>query len=295
MPMRQNKEWCTGQDDDFPSSCRGYIGALSQALIHALDGGVIGDSEGCPATASPSLWRQPQLTATQGLFEVVPDAIYQVRGLDLANMTLVEGSAGVIVIDPLISSECAAAALALYRSHRGERPVTMVIYSHSDVRHFGGVRGVTSGDVPIIAPTLHITATGQEETVDGVRMVFQLTPAEMNIFLPSMAALGLAGDATHTLRGALVRARHLTEAISMFADRSDVVFASHRWPTWGRDRVLAFLSGQRDVHAYLHDQTMRLIGKGHTGAEIAQMLTPPGSFSQPIPRARKPLSFRPRR
>ena len=95
----------------------------------------------CPDTANPSLWRQSQLCAKQGLYEVT-DGIYQVRGLDLSNMTLVEGDEGVIVIDPLISKETAAAALALYREHRGDRPVTAVIYTHAHVDHFGGVHGV---------------------------------------------------------------------------------------------------------------------------------------------------------
>ena len=72
----------------------------------------------CPETANPSLWRQSQLCARPGLFEV-PDGIYQVRGLDLSNLTIVEGDRGVIVIDPLISTETAAVALALYRQHRG--------------------------------------------------------------------------------------------------------------------------------------------------------------------------------
>ena len=114
------------------------------------DGRVVWDSDGygflsgdCPDTANPSLWRQGQLCANQGLYEVT-DGIYQVRGLDLSNMTLVEGEQGVIVIDPLISAETAAAALGLYRAHRGDRPVTAVIYTHSHVDHFGGVEGVTT-------------------------------------------------------------------------------------------------------------------------------------------------------
>ena len=78
-----------------------------------------------------------------GLFEVVP-GIYQVRGFDLSNITFVEGTAGVLVIDPLISTETAAAALALYREHRGDRPVVGVIYTHSHVDHFGGVRAIVS-------------------------------------------------------------------------------------------------------------------------------------------------------
>ena len=96
-----------------------------------------------PDTVNPSLWRQSTLVATDGLFEVVP-GLYQVRGMDLSNISFVEGETGVIVIDPLISTETAAAALALYREHRGDRPVTGVIYTHCHVDHFGGVKGVTT-------------------------------------------------------------------------------------------------------------------------------------------------------
>jgi alkyl sulfatase BDS1-like metallo-beta-lactamase superfamily hydrolase len=91
-----------------------------------------------PNTVNPSLWRQSSLVARQGLYEVV-EGIYQVRGLDLSNISFVEGDTGVIVIDPLISKETAAAALALYRDHRGDRPVTAVVYTHSHIVHFGGV------------------------------------------------------------------------------------------------------------------------------------------------------------
>ncbi|WIX81473.1 MBL fold metallo-hydrolase [Amycolatopsis carbonis] len=103
---------------------------------------------------NPSLWRQAQLGRTNGLNEVTT-GIYQVRGLDISNITLVEGERGVIVIDPLISEDCAAAAIALYRAHRGNRPVTAVIYTHSHADHFGGVLGVLpdgADDVPILAP-----------------------------------------------------------------------------------------------------------------------------------------------
>jgi len=106
-----------------------------------------------PDTVNPSLWRQSKLTAKQGLYEVTA-GIYQVRDLDMSNMTLVEGDAGVIVIDPLISAECAAAAIALYRQHRGDRKVTAVIYTHAHLDQFGGVLGVVDADtqVPIVAP-----------------------------------------------------------------------------------------------------------------------------------------------
>jgi alkyl sulfatase BDS1-like metallo-beta-lactamase superfamily hydrolase len=284
------------------------------------------------------------------LYEVT-EGVYQVRGLDLSNMTVVEGKRGVVVVDPLISAECAAAALALYREHRGPRPVTGLIYTHSHVDHFGGARGVlphgsegglpvlapegflehavsenvhagnamlrraafmygqhlpkapdgqigtglgtitSTGSVGLIAPTVDITRTGQEETVDGVRFVFQLTPgteapAEMNFLLRDQRALCVAENATHTLhnlltlRGALVRdarvwARYLDETIDVFGDAYDVAFASHHWPTWGRENVVRFLGEQRDLYAYLHDQTLRLLNNGLTGPEIAEELRLP--------------------
>ena len=103
------------------------------------------------------------------------DGIYQVRGLDLSNMTIVEGDAGVIVIDPLISTETAAAALALYREHRGDRPVTAVIYTHTHVDHFGGVHGVITDDdvaaaVPIVAPTGFLEHAVAENVYAGTAM-----------------------------------------------------------------------------------------------------------------------------
>ena len=349
------------EDDgqDFADADRGFMARLDPCVVRDGSGRVVWDNDAyaflageCPPTADPSLWRQSRLVAKQGLYEVVP-GIHQVRGLDLSNITFVEGERGVIVIDPLISAEVAAAALALYREHRGDRPVTAVVYTHSHVDHFGGVRGVVDqqevdagrvpviapvgflehaasenvmtgtamarragymygaalpkgpdgqigcglgmstslGSVGLIAPTLDITATGQEEVVDGVRMVFQLTPgseapSEMNFHFPELRALCVAENACHTLhnvltlRGALVRdpsawARYLTETVRLFAADSDVVFASHHWPTWGQERAVRFLEEQRDAYAYLHDQSVRLINAGLTGAEIAEQLSFP--------------------
>jgi alkyl sulfatase BDS1-like metallo-beta-lactamase superfamily hydrolase len=115
----------------------------------------------------------------------------------------------------------------------------------------------STGSIGLLPPTIDITHTGQQETLDGVRLVFQLTPgteapAEMNFLLPDQRALCLAENATHnlhnllTLRGALVRdprswSRYLTEAINLFADQAEVAFASHHWPTWGRDQIVRFL------------------------------------------------------
>jgi linear primary-alkylsulfatase len=133
---------------DFEDADRGFIGALEPCVVKAADGRVVWDNDvyafldtEVPTTVHPSLWRQSQLCAKQGLYEVVA-GIYQVRGLDLSNISFIEGDTGVIVIDPLISTETAAAALSLYRTHRGNRAVSAVIYTHSHVDHFGGVLGV---------------------------------------------------------------------------------------------------------------------------------------------------------
>jgi alkyl sulfatase BDS1-like metallo-beta-lactamase superfamily hydrolase len=149
----------------------------------------------------------------------------------------------------------------------------------------------STGSVTLIPPTVDITTTGQELTVDGVRMVFQVTPgteapAEMNFYFPDHRALCAAENATHTLhniltlRGAVVRdahdwAHYLTESIDLWGDDLEVVFASHHWPTWGRERAVEFLAMQRDMYLYLHDQTLRLINQGYVGAEIAEVLEMP--------------------
>lgn len=343
---------------DFEDADRGLIDKLDPGIITNADGRVVWDNDAyafldrdCPDTAHPSLWRQGQLVSRQGLFEVVP-GIYQVRGFDISNMTFIEGDRGVIVIDPLISTECSSAGLALYRKHRGERAVTAVIYTHSHADHFGGVRGVVADEVPIVAPegflehaiaenvyagtamtrravymygplldkgpegqigaglgmttstgsvslippTLDITHTGQEEVLDGVRIKFQMTPgteapSEMNFFFPDLRALCMAENATHnlhnllTLRGALVRdprmwSRYLDEAIKLFTADADVAFASHHWPTWGRARIVSYLSQQRDLYGYLHDQTLRMMNKGYTGGEIAETMEMPPALEQ---------------
>src|SRR5581483_596778 len=118
--------------------------------------------------------------AKQGLYEVVP-GIYQVRGLDVSNVTFVEGDTGVIVIDPLVSTEVATAALTLYRAHRGDRPVVAVIYTHSHVDHFGGVLGVTSqaevdaGAVAVLAPKGFVAHAVQENVYAGPAMARRAT------------------------------------------------------------------------------------------------------------------------
>ncbi|MEU0689218.1 alkyl/aryl-sulfatase [Streptomyces uncialis] len=163
MPTTSEPDW----DDttDQVNATRGLIDRLEPCVVRNDAGRVVWDNdrwdflneEDRPATVHPSLWRQSGLNTAQGLFEVVP-GIYQVRGLDVSNMTIVEGDTGVVVVDPLTSKEVAAAGLALYTRNRGERPVKAVIYTHSHGDHFGGVLGVTTqravdaGDCVVVAP-----------------------------------------------------------------------------------------------------------------------------------------------
>ncbi len=347
-----------GDTTDFDDARRGLIAPLP-------DGGVIRDQAGgsvwdvgqydwvnqgeCPDTVHPSLHRQTQLLTVHGLFRVC-ERVYQVRSADLANMTIVEGDTGVVLVDPLTAPQTARAALALYQEHRGERPVVAVIHTHSHVDHFGGVKGVTTeadvaagrtrviapagfaeaalsenvlaGNVmmrrasymygPLLAkgptgtvspglglgiplagstfivPTVEITSDVQPMTIDGIEFVFMLAPdteapAEMLFHLPQFRALCSAEDATHvlhnlyTLRGARTRdakawAYYLDKAIDLFGEDSDVVFAQHHWPTWGRERVIDFLEVQRDAYKFLHDQVLRLANHGETMLEIAEQL-----------------------
>jgi len=169
---------------DYADAERGFIGSLPDAMIQNEAGRTVWTladyaflkDNAAPATVHPSLWRQAQLNCRHGLFEVVP-GIYQIRGLDLSNMTLIEGKQGVIVIDPLVSADTARAGLALYCQHRGPRPVAAVIYTHSHVDHWGGVKGVITQEdadskrVPVIAPEGFVEAIAQENVLAGTAMV----------------------------------------------------------------------------------------------------------------------------
>jgi alkyl sulfatase BDS1-like metallo-beta-lactamase superfamily hydrolase len=348
----------TGQD--FADATRGFIGTIPDAKIMGADGRTVwdmgqfafeaGDAE-CPDTVNPSLWRQAKLNSQHGLFEVTP-GVYQVRNFDLSNITFLEGERGYLVVDPLISSETAAAALALLRAHRGDKPVTGVIYTHSHVDHYGGVRGVISpadiaagmriiapegflteavsenvlagnamgrratymygallprgprghvdaglgkavsmGEVSLVPPTESVSVTGTRLTVDGIEIVFQVTPdteapAEMNFFFPQFKALCMAENCSchlhniYTPRGAQVRdakswSHYIGEAIDLFAGDTEVMFASHHWPRWGRDRTVDFLKKQRDLYKFIHDQTLRMANHGLTPLEIGERMALP--------------------
>jgi alkyl sulfatase BDS1-like metallo-beta-lactamase superfamily hydrolase len=349
-------------NEDFESSRRGFIAKLDNPSIYSAEGRLVWDLNAysflddpkAPPTVNPSLWRQSRLNMIHGLFKVT-DRIYQVRGYDLSVMSFIETDDGYIIIDPLVSKEPAKASLDLVLEHVGKRPIVAVIYTHSHIDHWGGVKGVVSekdvksGRVKIIAPagfmeaavsenimagnvmtrratymygnllpkdakgqvgtglgqtsssgtnsliepTDIVSETGKSMVIDGVKIVFQMTPgteapSEFNFYFPKQRAMCMAENCTHTLhnlytlRGAQVRdariwAHYIDETIELFGSKTDVIFASHHWPTWGREKCLRFLERQRDMYKFIHDETLRLANHGYTMLEIAEMLQlPPG-------------------
>jgi alkyl sulfatase BDS1-like metallo-beta-lactamase superfamily hydrolase len=346
---------------DFEDAARGFIARPSGRILGA-DGSVVMDFEAlgfvdgdAPPTVNPSLWRHARLNGHIGLFKVT-DGIHQLRGFDIANMTLIDGASGWIVVDPLTSREAAAAAIAFAHQQLGERPVSALVFTHSHIDHFGGVLGVISAEeasarkVPIVAPagfmeeatsenimvglamgrrsayqfgrtlprsptglvdaglgrslaygtfgllppTLLVTEATQKLTLDGVEFVFHNTPgaeapAELTFEVPARKAYcgaELLSQNMHNLlpvRGAKVRdallwSRYLDQALQNLGG-IEVYFASHNWPVWGHERVVEFVTKQRDLYRYMHDQTVRLLNAGLTADEIAAQIALPKSLA----------------
>jgi len=158
----------------------------------------------------------------------------------------------------------------------------------------GSAMGKAGSD--LLAPTHLITHTGQRMTLSGIKVEFQMTPdaeapAEMNFFFPEKRLLCMAENCTHTLhnlypirgaqtRNALAWSKYIQEALELWGDQTDVMFASHHWPRFGQEDVKAFLAMQRDVYRWMHDQTMRLANQGYVPTEIAEALTLPPEFDQ---------------
>ncbi len=347
---------------DFEDAQRDLIARPDTLTIKNADGDVVWDLEEyktyisvdkpAPDTVNPSLWRNAQLCMEHGLFKVA-DRIYQVRGYDLSNLTLIQGDTGWILMDTLVSPETAKAAFDLANQELGARPIVAVVHSHSHVDHYGGIRGIVSqqdvdsGRVKVIAPqafvedsvsenviagnamgrravfmygallprnpqggvngglgmtvstglptliipTDIISTTGTQMTVDGVDMVFQMTPGteaptEMNTFFPQFRAMWMAENTTNTmhnlltLRGAQVRdalqwAKFLDETIQLYGPQTEVKFQSHHWPMWGNEKIVDYWKKQRDMYKYMHDQSVRLMNHGLVGSEIAEEIELP--------------------
>ncbi len=359
------KELPFDDNTSFELAHRGFIAPLPSDPIKGKAGNLIWDpaqyafvEEGKPAPASvnPSLWRQSQLINISGLFKVT-DGIYQIRNQDLSNMTIVEGKKGITIFDPMISAETARVGLDLYYEHRGEKPVVAVMYTHSHVDHYGGVRGVvdeadvkagkvkifaptgfldhavaenvmagtamsrrasymygnllpsnetgqvgaglgtttSAGTVTLIPPTHIISKTGEEHVVDGLTYQFLWAPGteaptEMLYYIKEKKALNAAEDATYTLhntyslRGAKIReplpwSKFLNQALDMWGDEVEVLYAMHHWPTWGNEAIVDHIELQRDMYRYINDETLRLANHGYTMIEIAEMFQMPKAVS----------------
>lgn len=350
-----------GRDAAF--AAQGFVASAAESVIRDAAGKPVWNIAAydwvqgpAPASVNPSLWREVGLLKKHGLFAVAA-GVWQVRGFDVSNMTVIRGATGWVLVDPLTTKETAAAALALVNAQLGARPVSAVIYSHSHADHFGGVRGViaeadvaagkaqvlapahfieeaasenilagsamgrraqyqfggglvpgaqgqmgsgiglgvSSGTITLIAPTDTIARTGETRVIDGVPMEFQIVsgseaPSELNVYLPGARVLLSAEMSTCSLhniltpRGAKVRdtrawAGYLDEALRLYGNRSDAVISSHCWPRFGQAEVSRMLASQRDNYRLLHDQTLRLMNKGETPAEIAEDLVQPAAIA----------------
>lgn len=169
-----------GRDADF--AARGFIATRADPVIRNAAGKLVWNlasynfmGGAAPDTVNPSLWRHTGLLRKHGLFKV-SEGVWQVRGFDVSNMTIIRGQTGWILVDPLTAKETAAAALELVNQQLGPRPVTAVIYSHSHGDHYGGVRGVVNeadvaaGKVAIIAPAHFMEETVSESVIAGAAM-----------------------------------------------------------------------------------------------------------------------------
>ncbi len=200
---------------DFDDAHRGFVAPLSDGVIKGASGNAIWNPQqyafikegsAAPGTVNPSLWRQAQLINISGLFQVT-DGIYQVRNQDLSNMTIIEGKEGITVVDPLISAETAKVAIELYYANRGRKAVKAVIYTHSHIDHYGGVRGVVdaadvaSGKVKIYAPEGFLEAAVAENVMAGNAMSRRASYMYGNLLPPDPKGQVGAGLGTTTSAG----------------------------------------------------------------------------------------------
>lgn len=167
-----------GDQQDFNDARRGLIAVPKSLQVAGPDGTTIWDMSSydfvqgeAPDTVNPSLWRQSTLNNNSGLFKVT-EGVYQLRGFDLSNMSLIEGQTGWIVVDPLTTKETAAAAITFAREQLGDKPVAAVIFTHSHIDHFGGVLSVLGAgqNTEIVAPVGFMEEATSENVIAGTTM-----------------------------------------------------------------------------------------------------------------------------
>lgn len=244
-------------DRDFEESRRGFIAEPDYRQITAESGRVVWDmsrydfllNSQTYDSIHPSLQRQATLNMNYGLYEIVPDFMYQVRGFDLANMTLVMGDSGWLIFDVLLSSQTANAALSLANEHLGERPVKAVVYSHSHIDHFGGIRGVVDeaqvieGVVQIIAPKGFMAEAISENVYAGNAMsrraAFQYgrnIPSSPFGHVDSAIGKGLAAGSTGLIAPTLViesdYEEHTVDGVTMIFQNTPGTEAPAEMNTW---------------------------------------------------------------
>jgi alkyl sulfatase BDS1-like metallo-beta-lactamase superfamily hydrolase len=221
----------------FKDAHKGFIAPLPSTVVKGSSGNLIWDpakydfiKEGskAPDTVNPSLWRQSQLINISGLFEV-SDGIYQVRNLDLSNMTIIEGDTGVVVVDPMVSMETAKVGMDLYYKHRGKKPVIAVMYTHSHVDHYGGVRGVVdesdvkAGKIKIFAPVGFLDHAVAENVMAGTAMSRRASYMYGNLLPSNEKGQVGAGLGTTTSAGTITLIPPLTSSITPVRRLSSMV------------------------------------------------------------------------
>jgi alkyl sulfatase BDS1-like metallo-beta-lactamase superfamily hydrolase len=175
------KELKLDDPQDFEDAKRGFIAKPSGKIV-AADGTVLKDFDAyqflegaAPDTVNPSLWRHARLNANVGLYKVM-DGVYQLRGFDIANLTLIEGKTGWIVVDPLTTRESAKFAMDFAQQHLGKKPVSGMVFTHAHVDHFGGALGVLTPQeveqrkIPVVAPAGFIEEGTSENILAGTGM-----------------------------------------------------------------------------------------------------------------------------
>ena len=261
---------------DFEEARRGFIAEPDSRQIIGAAGNIVWDMTRYDFLLTgedhdsihPSLQRQATLNMNFGLFEVVPDFLYQVRGFDLANMTLVKSDTGWIIFDTLLTDETAAAAFELATEQLGEFPIKAVVYSHSHIDHFGGVHGiideaeVAAGEVQVIAPSGFMEEAISENVYAGNAMsrraalqYGRLIPSSPFGQVDSAIGKGLAAGTTGLIAPSLVieddYETHVIDGVTMVFQNTPGTEAPAEMNTWFPEQKVFWVA--ENITATIHN------------------------------------------